>query len=124
MTVDEALAHVDAIAHIPECDIFLGELTARVLAGEVRRLRQGWIPVGERLPELDVPVWMWLGNIGQPVIGARSDDGDGWLWGRCYDSFWMEKDGTWRADTCDVDDDEPTHWMPLPEPPKLGYRLF
>lgn len=71
------------------------------------------------LPPLDVPVWLFLPDVQQLVIGCRSDDGDGWLWGRCYDDFYYDKDAQiWKTDTCDTDDYNPSAWMPLPYPPR------
>lgn len=74
-----------------------------------------WIPVEQELPPMDVPVWLYLPDIRQPVIGCRSDGGEGWLWCRCYDDYWF--DGEWKTSTADADDDKPSHWMPLPLPP-------
>lgn len=83
-----------------------------LLAEEVRRQR--WIPVAERLPEMDTPVWLYEPGRGA-WVGERSDTGDGWLWGNTYGSHFMRKDGTWSATDNDQDADyQPTHWMPLP----------
>lgn len=71
------------------------------------------IPVERELPPIDVPVWMYLPNIRQWIIGCRSDDGEGWLWCRCHDDFWFDG-GEWKTSTTDADDDDPSHWMPLP----------
>jgi hypothetical protein len=74
-----------------------------------------WIPVTERLPEMDVPVW--LAEAGDIYVGGRSDSGDGWLWCNCYCSHYFTDKG-WACGDMEMDDDyQPTHWMPLPEPP-------
>jgi|GEM_PF-2714674 len=78
-----------------------------------------WIPVERELPPLDVPVWLYLPDVRQHVIGCRSDGGEGWLWGRCYSDFWYDPDmGEWKTETCDTDDYAPSHWMSLPVPPR------
>ena len=74
-----------------------------------------WIPVDQQLPALDVPVWLYLPDIRQPVIGCRSSEGAGWVWSRCYDDFWF--DGAWKTSTAEADGDEVSNWMPLPMAP-------
>ena len=57
-----------------------------------------WIPVSERLPELNVPCIVY--NKSQPtMVGWRIDDKR------------FRIPGSYLPD-------HPTHWMPLPEPPK------
>jgi hypothetical protein len=57
-----------------------------------------WIPVTERLPELNVPCLVY--NKSQPtMVGWRIDDKR------------FRIPGSYLPD-------HPTHWMPLPEPPK------
>jgi hypothetical protein len=78
-----------------------------------RRIRQGgddaiaavgellpsWIPVSERLPEEDVDVLVMTG------YGMHVAD--------------LDEYGTWNASHGDSwQFPEPTHWMPLPEPPE------
>ena len=77
-----------------------------------------WQPVTpDNLPPLGVPVWLrednriWVGG------RAEGDNGDGWLWGNTYGSFWSVADG-WGGDIETDDDYKPTHWMRLPEYPK------
>ena len=70
---------------------------------EIRRLRNErcWIPVSERLPEEDVDVLV-MTNYGMHVAD-------------------LDEDGTWNASHGDSwQFPEPTHWMPLPEPPEAG----
>lgn len=57
-----------------------------------------WIPVTERLPELNVPCLVY--NKSQPtMVGWRIDDKR------------FRIPGSYLPD-------HPTHWMPLPQPPK------
>jgi hypothetical protein len=97
---------VDAIesllAHRTEdlgCYEFVLEAWMEEAATEIKRLRSElrWIPLGERLPEIDENVLAC--HSGEVGISHRYVDG--WYW--------------------DVDEWHkpftPTHWMPLPEPP-------
>ena len=64
-----------------------------------------WIPVTERVPEVDQPVMICAfgKSVGEGVY--RGHDGFHHVW-KMYTSS-----GTYW-------DDEVTHWMPLPEPPE------
>lgn len=75
-----------------------------------------WRPIADGLPDFDRIVWMQLAG-GQIIIGARHDDGDGWLWGNAYGSEYWDRDAkAWKAD-CEVDDDyEVVAWRDLPTP--------
>lgn len=102
--VERTPANIDFIAHARE-DIpyLLVQLAER--DKEIERLRkaQRWIPVSERLPEVDkeygdVDVLVYTD---EGIIEATTyDKDDGW--------------GLW------VEAGEVTHWMPLPEPPGKG----
>ena len=82
----------------------------------------GWIPCDERLPDFDVPVWLFDPEFG-PFIGGRCDDGDGWLWANSLGTIWWNKrKAAWDADLEMDDDYHPTHWMPLPNPPSPNAR--
>lgn len=70
-----------------------------------------WVPVSERLPPLMTEVlgWhpadrvrAWFRHSGQPKDAP-------------YWELWSPQDR--ECDDCEVD--EPTHWMPLPEPPEV-----
>ena len=60
-------------------------------------LRRRWIPVTERLPEVRQVV----------LITDGIDVGTGWM-----------NQGWWNTSFADIQRDDVTHWMPLPEPPK------
>ena len=69
---------------------------------------QKWIPVTERLPNIDDDVLMYFADDGNMTAGFLVDVGED-------TSMWSAySDGGYYTD-CDY---VPTHWMPLPEPPK------
>jgi hypothetical protein len=65
-----------------------------------------WIPVGERLPEDEQDVLAYFKH----EDGSDSMD-IGWFSSRCYPR-------EWRHYAASARDMNPTHWMPLPEPPE------
>ena len=69
---------------------------------------QEWISVKDRLPEMEANVLMYFAPDKNMAAGFMCDvDEDRTMW--C-----AYTDGGFYTD-CDF---EPTHWMPLPEPPK------
>ena len=79
-----------------------------------------WINSKERLPDEYEAVWMRFDN-NTMFIGCISYAGDpeGWLWCNSYGTFWWDdKKARWECDAEADDQYLPTHWMPLPEPPK------
>ncbi len=63
-----------------------------------------WTPVTERLPEEEVEVLISDNSFfGGPIVAVAY-----WERGKCE----------WRDDMCTSATPKPTHWMPLPEPPK------
>lgn len=80
-----------------------------------------WIPIEQKLPEIDQIVWLYNANTYIPWIGGRAeDDSDDehifWYWGNTYGSFWHN--GVYWSGDIEIDEDyQPTHWMPLPELP-------
>jgi hypothetical protein len=58
-----------------------------------------WIPVTERLPEVDALVLVVVSGGHVTPLRRHAQDG-----------FWLHEDG-------DIDLINVTHWMPLPEPP-------
>jgi hypothetical protein len=93
------------------------------LATALRALRDapdGWVPVAERLPKYETPVWLFDAATGSIWIGGRGECDDGWLWCNAYHNIWRSShDNKWESDLQSDDDYNPTHWMPLPEPPAL-----
>jgi hypothetical protein len=90
------------------------QLTAALASN---RAMADWILVTDRLPDFDDVVWLHEPGRGT-WIGSRSFDGDGWLWANSYGQFWRG-DSKWEADAETDDDYKPTHWRPLPEPPRI-----
>ena len=74
----------------------------------LERVPMMWIPITERRPEYDEPVWVaWGDRIGLHAYMITFDS-DGWLW--------AEADS---GDLCEWDTDEcPDRWMPLPTLPE------
>ncbi|HFZ1674455.1 TPA: DUF551 domain-containing protein [Klebsiella pneumoniae] len=67
-------------------------------------ISERWIPVSERMPELDTRVLLYFSNYGGHIEdGCIGDDGDG-PYHYLFDGDSLQY--------------EPTHWMPLPAPPK------
>lgn len=70
-----------------------------------------WIPVEERLPDVDCVVLVFCreANSEPPYSPALSIFYDVWL------AYFDSEDGSWRyatGGTC-----SPSHWMEMPEPP-------
>jgi len=85
---------------------------------EQHNKEQGWISVDDELPELEVPIWIYVN--GRILMGCRSNyAGEGWVWCRLYDMpFYMKhRDDKWDFEPYSDDDYQPTHWKPLPKPP-------
>lgn len=86
----------------PETGSFTEYLADHLIANGVTV--QQWIPVTERLPNPFVSVLAYLPNHAPcPTVHE------------CY----ISGDGIWcSAAVYGVENDDVTHWMPLPEPPK------
>ena len=69
-----------------------------------------WIPVTERLPEKTIDVLLWFG-------GKYKNMAVGFWHGceECEAVYWCAYTDDGFYTDCDY---KPTHWMPLPEPPK------
>jgi len=66
-----------------------------------------WISVTDRLPELDVPVLLWVKSYYQGKGGAE------------IAMRWAERNGEWWTMKAWKLRDGFTHWMPLPDPPEV-----
>lgn len=77
--------------------------TLRDAATALRQCR--WIPVGERLPEEGAAVLVWMADLPHAEHGMDIGSYMTSHWG----VSWMVSDGRSAF---------PTHWMPLPQPPK------
>lgn len=66
-----------------------------------------WIPVTERLPEVNTYVIGCFKDGSMTAVCLFDIDEHMTFWRACTDEGW-------EADC----DSEPTHWMPLPQPPK------
>jgi len=64
-----------------------------------------WIPVTERLPEVDDVCLCFAEGQSRPFLASFSEDG----W-QSLDVYDYDRDGECTAEN-------PTHWMPLPAPP-------
>jgi hypothetical protein len=85
------------------------------ICGLLQRTRQnGWIPVGERLPPLLTEVLGWHPDDRARAWFRHSGTVQGGPRAGTYWESWSPQDR--ECDDCEVD--APTHWMPLPEPPR------
>ena len=91
----------------------------------IRTSPPAWIPVSERLPEINQQVLI-IGNYwDRTSIGARTlypknkmRDPKQWYWEMSLDGHLLRCDGC--VDPMEYQPDEVTHWMPLPAPPSDG----
>jgi hypothetical protein len=76
---------------------------------------QPWISVEERLPDPQTLVFGWTRDGALGVFSRDDSDDDGWVWARQgYSSDLSDPSGLECDDEYDV-----THWMPIPEGPRL-----
>ena len=80
-----------------------------------------WIPVSERLPEKDggYLVYKTFGKHGWCDVLDFAKDGrkvNIYDFDRCWENVWYNYDSEWGY----VISDNVTHWMPLPEAPKVN----
>ena len=99
---NEPITKQQAIDLANRLQAFLGIAGASLYSKEVERLPSCWVSVKDRLPEPYVTVIVHMPlEAPLPTVG----------WGFITD------DGTWYCNHFNRDEDEVTHWMPLPEPP-------
>lgn len=127
MTPEEViklLREVDADAKASEGDYYAdqfawhgaGEIADAVeqMAAEIARLREErrWVPVGERLPEIDVPVFVWQQGCDFTAIGWRE-----------HRPYYIVPETIWTLGD-ELDKGYPpekiTHWIPLPPGPEAA----
>lgn len=101
LSIDEVIGFAKVMAREKQCGGCLLVDCANDLAEEIARLKDGqqWIPVTERLPEVD--------KYGDINVIVHMDDG--FIYAATYD-----KNNGWELW---ADSGEVTHWMPLPQPP-------
>jgi hypothetical protein len=101
---DDIVARIrEALGHDTFWDTDAPPLLEDAVA-EIERLRAGWIPVSERLPERGGAV---LGFLARSTTEGDHD----------YHMAWRHMDDRpglrWNGPG------EPSHWMPLPKPPEV-----
>lgn len=98
----------DAIEELQADNTALNGTVSNLIQQIAELSKPRWIPVTERLPETGVDVLVMFPH--NMAVASRDmgewvvNSGDGWCTG---------------VNLSD-DEKEPTHWMPLPEPPKDG----
>ena len=93
------------------------EINRKISALEtINLLKNPWISVEDRLPELDTPVIVISKHNPKRIYCAmRYDDGEFWTWGQMSGYNACLND----TDSYEFDDDyDYIKWMPLPEPPE------
>ena len=86
------------------------ESCAEDIGGEIVPLYRSprWIPVSERLPEINVSVLVcWENRTAVRPVSIATFQGEKSSCGKCL--FWYDGYGAMYA----------SHWMPLPEPPEV-----
>ena len=105
LTRDERVA-LTFIAHNDPKDGFVRRTWLEfktAICGLLQRTRSGgWIPVGERLPEIGVSV----------LCSSKEPPGEDLVWIGQREQYEWYFPGANEMGT-------PTHWMPLPEPPEV-----
>lgn len=99
-----------------QCRAADAAVTVKAAAALISQLPR-WIPVAERLPDVDCTVWVYIPYIRQCEATRRECESS--LRGRAHFDgkdywFWADDVGSEMMDAM------PTHWMPLPTPPSGG----
>ena len=104
----EVIIKTDSHEHYRAAEEFARRLIDHAKPVTGNNVGSKWIPVTERLPSLHEDVLMYFKDDDNMAVGYLDDvDEDRTMWS-------AYSDGGYYTD-CDF---EPTHWMPLPEPPK------
>jgi len=79
-----------------------------------------WISVSKELPPLGEAVWLWDATDETGFIGwsMKNDEGGEWWESAVCPPGWDAEEGEWNVYDDNIGNIEPTHWMPLPIPPK------
>jgi len=123
--------------------IYAAQAAAEAVAAErercMLRAAQQWVPVTERMPKSGQPVMVCYRNrfghwrrIRAEWVAAKTQESDTdseiGEYDEATDTYYDPEGWYERIDNWDdysavvVHDGEPTHWMPLPEPPKDAAR--
>lgn len=79
----------------------------------------GWISMEEALPPIDVPVFLHEPGFSSTLlVGCRCETAEGWCWASVSCSSTWHDGARWIAAQVDLEDLSPSHWMPLPDPPR------
>ena len=116
----EVITHFDK--HIIPCDEYGYRIDGDLMEAHLmaaKALRGAWIPVTERLPDVDGDYLVfaehrygkWCDVLGFAKDGKKVDKYD---FQNEYENVWYRYDSEWGYVTTNL----VTHWMPLPEPPK------
>ena len=107
------LHRVGVLVREKTADNWLADMV-QIACDEIARLREErrWIPVGERLPEIDVPVLVWQKPCDFTAIGWRE-----------HRPYYIIPETIWTLGD-ELDKGYPPekiiHWMPLPPGPEAA----
>lgn len=101
----EYITKQQVIDLVKSMEVLIGCTGVSVLTKGIEGLegQQGWISVKDRMPEPFVTVIVQM-----PLEAPLPTVSWGFITG----------DGNWHCNHFNRDEDEVTHWMPMPEPPK------
>ena len=71
-----------------------------------------WIAVKDKLPEDQTEVLVYYRSRNELLRNSDMEY-------KINAGMYFETDNYWNIDTSDWDNETPTHWMPLPEPPQI-----
>lgn len=104
-----------------DCDAYdVDKLSTELLALAERGERYSWVPVKERMPEIDytkAPYYRYVKTIAR---GKNGDCGELWYRSNGYAKTEKGRIPRWELPNGRKYDEKVTHWMPLPEPGEEG----